>query len=210
MKIKKLTSSNLLELAQEASDYLKRGNAIIYPTDTLYALGVDALNEGAINHFFSVKKRPANKPVPLFVKDIEMAGELAFIDKRQKKILERAWPGSFTFILHKRDKVSSRISAGTQKVGLRIPDNDFAQALLNKFAGPITASSANISGEPATANPAEISKQFSEYSVTPDYFVDAGILENAMPSMVIDITGKKPQILRMNSTTAQIFKEIIA
>ena len=106
--------------------------------------------------------------------------------------------------------MSSRISAGTQKVGLRIPDNDFAQALLNKFAGPITASSANISGEPATANPAEISKQFSEYSVTPDYFVDAGILENAMPSMVIDITGKKPQILRMNSTTAQIFKEIIA
>lgn len=206
---KKLTSENFNELVDEATQMLKSGHTIIYPTDTLYALGVDALNKGAVRRFFSLKRRPENKPVPLFVKDIAMARKLAFLDVRQERILERAWPGPYTFVLYKRSIVSMRISANTQKVGLRIPDNDFARALLNTFNSPITASSANVSGEPATTDPKKIIEQFLHHSVTPDYFIDAGELEAQNPSAVIDISASKSKILRISPTSSAAFKDII-
>lgn len=203
-----LTEENILEVVNEASGALERGHAIIYPTDTLYGLGVDAMNPDAVERFFNLKKRPSNKPLPLFVKDIEMARELAFIDKRQEEILKRLWPGPFTCILYKKQKVSLRLSAGTQKVGLRIADSQFCQMLLNKFGGAITSSSANISGEDATPNLDDIVKQFVQHSVTPDYIVDAGTLKDFQPSTVIDITGSEPIILRISQTTPAQLKKI--
>lgn len=204
----KLTKYNLIEAVEKASQVFKNGNAVIFPTDTLYALGVDALNINAVERFFALKKRLPNKPVPLFVKDIQMAKELAFIDKKHEKILWKLWPGIFTFIFFKKNKISSRISGETEKVGLRIPDNFFAQALLNKFNSPITASSANISGMEATTDLDKIIKQFSMYSLTPDLIIDAGILKNIEPSTVVDMTSKEPKLLRINQTTLAKMQEI--
>lgn len=207
---KKLTNDNLLELVKETSDYLGRGHAVIFPTDTFYALGVDALNESAIQRFFALKRRPANKPVPVFVRDIKMAHELAFIDKRQEDILSKLWPGSFTIVLHKRDKVSVRLSAQSDKIGLRVPDNKFCQTLLNIFGKPITSSSANISGMEAEQDLDKVFKQFKEKSILPEFVVDAsGIVESfdsigahtPKASTVIDITSAQPKILRINQTT---------
>lgn len=204
----KLTKDNLIEVIEVAVRVIKQGNAVIFPTDTLYALGVDAFNIDAVERFFALKKRAASKPVPLFVKDIQTAKALAFIDKKQEKILEKLWPGPFTFIFYKKNKVSLRISGGTQKVGLRIPDSPFARSLLNRFDSPVTASSANISGIEATTNLDEIIKQFSSYSVAPDLIIDAGSLKNFEPSTVVDMTSKEPKILRMNQTTLAKMQEI--
>lgn len=198
---KKLTDKNLLEIAQEAADYLKRGHAIIFPTDTLYALGVDALNESAIERFFALKRRPVNKPVPVFVRDIKMARELAFIDKRQEGILNKLWPGPVTFVLNKRDKVSLGLSALSDKIGLRVPDNKFCQALLNTFGRPITSSSANISGMEGGRDLDKILEQFKKKSMILEFIIDAGILAQSEASTVIDITGSQPKILRINQTT---------
>lgn len=204
----KLTQDNVIQLAREAAQRLRHGHAIIYPTDTLYGLGVDALNTEAVEHFFVLKKRPANKPIPLFVSDIKMARTLAFIDKRQEEILRSLWPGPFTCILYKKHDVSSRLSAGTQKVGLRIPNNEFCRILLAQFGGPITSSSANISGQDATDNLDAIVEQFATHSLTPDFVVDAGPLGNSAPSTVLDITGSKPVLLRINQTSADQLKKI--
>ena len=145
MKRKELIGENNSNTIKEAIDYLERGHAIIFPTDTLYALGVDALNENAIKRFFSLKKRPMEKPIPIFVSDFKMAHQVAFISKKQEKMLSQFWPGSFTLVLEKRERTSSLLSAGTDKIGLRIPDSSFVQKLVSRFGRPITASSANVS-----------------------------------------------------------------
>lgn len=208
MTRKKLTKQNADEIAEEAAGVLKRGYAAIVPTDTLYGLAVDALEVDSIAHFFAVKKRPKNKPVPLFVKDIKMAKDLAFIDKRQEKILKELWPGPFTFVLRKRDRVNRRLSAGTEKIGLRIPNHIFIQALIYKLKRPITGSSANISGMDPSGNLDEIIEQFKENSRVPEYIVDAGELKSKNPSTVVDITSKEPKILRMNMTTMEKMQEV--
>ncbi|MEX2007940.1 MAG: L-threonylcarbamoyladenylate synthase [Candidatus Spechtbacterales bacterium] len=181
--------------------YLQRGFAVVLPTDTLYGLAVDALNERAVERFFKLKQRPATKPVPLFVRDIAMAKEMAFIDRRQEAMLEKLWPGPFTFVLFKRNKVSLRLTGTTQKVGLRIPDDTFCQAVLDEFGGPITASSANISGKEAPTTVEEIMAQFKEHGTAPDLCVDAGPLEGRQPSTVIDISGPRAVIVRMSAAS---------
>jgi len=204
----KLTEENFSDAVKKASIALKQGYAIVFPTDTLYGLGVDALREDAVERLFYLKKRPANKPVPIFVKDIEMAKELAFIDARQEEILKKLWPGPFTAVLFKKNKISLRLTANTQKVGLRIPNSDFCRALIRDFGGPITCSSANVSGMESTGDIDEIFKQFKEHSTAPDLVIDAGDILSSEPSTILDITQKEPLILRVNQTTLKKMSEI--
>lgn len=204
-----LTPDNTREVAIVAADFIRRGYAVVFPTDTIYGLAVNALDASSVDRFFGLKRRPASKPVPVFVRDIAMAKELAFIDARQEAILEKLWPGAFTLVLKKKDIISERLSAGTDTIGLRVPNHEFCRALLEEFGGPITASSANISGKEATTNPDEIIAQFKEYSMVPDFFVDAGVLENTTPSTVIDITSPRAKILRMSATTPSIMRSIL-
>ena len=208
MERKKVTDKNKIQLVKEAINYLERGYAIIFPTDTLYALGVDALNEDALKIFFSIKKRSAQKPVPVFVSDIQMAHTLAFINKRQEVILQKLWSGAFTVVLEKRQKVSLLLTAGTNKIGLRIPSSDFAYNLVKKFGRPITSSSANISGMSSSANLDDIVEQFKANSIPPDFVIDGGTLQPSEPSTVIDITGLKPKILRINQTTLTKLQDV--
>ena len=199
----KLSEDNLKEAAQKAADILKKGEAIIFPTDTLYGLGVDAMDAGAIEYFFALKKRPAQKPVPVFVKDIEGAEELAHIDARQKDIIKKLWPGPYTFVLDKKKELSDKLTAGTDTIGLRSPDSEFCRHLLNEFGGPITASSANISGMEPYLDINKIIEQFEEHSKLPELVVDAGTLEPSEPSTVIDIREEEPTILRLNNSTKE-------
>lgn len=208
MEILKLSKKNSLDIAKQAAEQLQRGYAVIFPTDTFYALGVNALDEKSVERLFKLKKRPERKPVPIFVRDFEMAAEVAFIDKKQEAILRELWPGPFTFILPKKKIVSTQISAGTDKVGLRIPDYFFCRDFLNIFGAPITGSSANISGMEATTNVDEIVDQFKSHTLLPEMFVDVGNLVQTSPSTVIDLTGTKPKILRMNLATVEQMQDI--
>jgi len=204
-----LTPDTIQESAHQAADYLRRGYAVVFPTDTIYGLAVDATSSIAVDRFFALKRRPSGKPVPLFVRDIAMAKEVAFIDARQEAIAKKLWPGAFTLVFKKKDAVGSRLSALTDTIGLRMPDNEFCRALLEEFGRPITASSANISGLEATTDPDEIIAQFKEHSMIPDFIVDAGVLKNTQPSTVIDITGEKAKILRMSATTPAVMRAIL-
>ena len=206
--IKELTEKNLKQLVKQATEILQDGGAVIFPTDTLYGLGVDALNSEAIEYFFTLKKRPTDKPIPVFVSGIEEARQAAFIDERQENIIKKLWPGPFTVVLNKKEIFSERLSAGTDTIGLRSPDSKFCRRLLGEFGGPITASSANISGMEPSLDINKIIEQFEEHSDIPELVIDAGILEPSEPSTVIDIREEKPKILRLNNSTKEKLKEV--
>ncbi|MFC1701054.1 L-threonylcarbamoyladenylate synthase [Patescibacteria group bacterium] len=185
------------ELISEIVDILNRGGSIIYPTDTVYGLGTNALREYCIQRLFKIKKRPCCKPVPIIVRDIEMAKKFAFVDKKIEKALMQVWPGPVTVVLTKRKDIPEILTGGRMTIGLRIPDCEFIKLLMDKLDYPITATSANFSGEPPIRHSIEIIKNFDKTYQHPDLFVDSGDLLDVSPSTVLDLTGAKPKILRV-------------
>ena len=200
------------QAVEESVSYLRRGYAVVFPTDTIYALGVDALNSDSVEYLFSLKKRTASKPVSIFVSDFEMARTVADISPEQEKVLQKFLPGKFTFILkqHANTHLSSALSARTNTIGIRIPDSAFVRTLVSAFGKPITASSANVSGLPTPDTIDAIMAQFKEHHNMPDLFIDAGAIHNTAPSTVIDITHRTPKIIRMSATDPATMQRIMS
>jgi len=136
---------------------LKNGAVLVLPTDTVYGLVCDATNKKATEKIFKIKKRPKSKPLPVFVKDIKMAKELAEITKDQEKILNKKWPGRYTFVL-KRKKGEKLYGVDKNTIALRIPKYKFLNDLFKKIDKPLVQTSVNISGQPSLNNIKEIIK----------------------------------------------------
>ena len=209
MNIVLLTQHNESEVINEAVGILNRGGSVVYPTDTVYGLGVNPFDDFAVRRLFRVKKRPPDKPVALIVKSIAMAKKLAYTDARKEKVLRSVWPGAVSVVLYKRRIVPRDISSGTDTVSLRIPDNEFCIALIRAFNGPITSTSANISGENHTNDAAVIAKRFTKEIYKPDLIIDAGMLLAKRPSTVLDLTKEKPKITRIGPVSPKELTRIL-
>ena len=185
---------------------------MVFPTDTIYALGVDALNSDAVEYFFALKKRASTKPVSVFVSDFEMARAIADISPQQQAILQQFLPGKFTFVLKQKTyaRLNERLSAYTDTIGVRIPDSLFVRTLVSLFGKPITASSANVSGLPAPNNIDAILAQFQQHHNVPDLLIDSGTVADTTPSTIIDITHSTPKIIRMSATDPATMKNIMS
>ena len=186
--------NNIIETAVKI---IKKGGSIIYPTDTVYGLGVNALREDSVKRLFKIKKRPETKPIPIIIRDLEMAKKLAYIDKKQEKILESVWPGKVTVILEKRNIIPDILTSGRKTIGLRIADCLFTKLLMEKLEDPITATSANFSGEPSLIYSSDVIKTFEKAYPRPDLILDAGDLPESSASTVLDLTSQKPKITRI-------------
>lgn len=198
MEILNLNQKNLPKIIKRLTKSLKQANVIVCPTDTVYGLIADATNKKAVKKLFKIKKRDFKKPVPIFVKDIEMAKKLAFVNKEQEKFLKKAWPGKVTAVL-KLKIVNSKLKIyGIEKktIALRIPKYKFIQELLKRVNRPLTGTSANISGKPASTKIKEVISQFRKEKLQPDLIINAGNLKKNKPSTVIDLTLTPPTILR--------------
>lgn len=210
MKILDIRNNFSPELAsKEAALALLKGRAVVYPTDTLYGLGVNVFDTEAIRKVFAIKKRSDKKPLPVMVSSIAMAKAVAVIDKDRERILRNFWPGPFTFILKKKPLVSFLVTAGRNSIALRIPDHPFCESLIRDFEGPVTATSANISGEEPFYDPREIISRFLREEIQPDVFIDGGVLPEADPSTIIDLTSDNPRIVRINPTNKQNLLNIL-
>ena len=210
MKVLDIRNNFSPELAsKEAALVLFKSGAVVYPTDTLYGLGVNVFDTEAMRRLFLIKKRPAAKPVPVMVSSIAMAKSVAVIDYKQEEVLKSLWPGPFTFVLRKKSVVPYLVTGGKDSLALRIPDNDFCKRLLADFEGPISCTSANVSGEEPSVNPREIQKRFELEKHKPDLIVDAGTLPLSDPSTVIDLTASRPKILRINPTSREKLMDIL-
>lgn len=190
-----------MEPILEAANVLNRGDAVIFPTDTVYGLAVNVLRLDAIERLFKIKKRPSSKPVPIIIRDIEMAKKYAFIDKKTEKVLNDVWPGPVTIVVEKRKDISETLTGGRRTIGLRIPNCEIIKLLMEKLDYPITATSANFSGEPPLTRSIDIRNIFEKAYPRPSLFLDAGDLEDNLPSTVLDLTGSQPKILRMGPVT---------
>ena len=185
------------EVIGEALEVLKFGGVIVYPTDTVYGLGANALDELAALKIFRIKERDLSKPLPILIKNLIWAKELAFIDSKHEKFLNKVWPGKTTVIFPKKGIVPSVTTAGVASVGLRVPDYPFVDKLLGKFGYPLTGISANVSGNEATNDIERVVNDFKGKNRRPDLVIDVGLLPKTDPSTVVDLTGDQPKILRV-------------
>ena len=203
IKINLSTDWNNPEIIHKAVTVIQRNGVIVYPTDTVYGLGVIALRTHCLERLFKLKKRPQTKPVPIMIGNIAMAKKLALVDRRTEKVLEAVWPGPVTVVLAKRQIVPDILTAGKRTVGLRIPDCRLIQILLASLGEPITATSANFSGSSPLVSAVEVIKVFEKAYPRPDLILDAGDLPNNPPSTVLDLTGSQPKILRVGPTSKE-------
>jgi len=210
MRVFSITEHNKKEAIDEAVYALQHSSSIVYPTDTVYGLGVNPFDDFIVGRLFRIKKRPSSKPVPLIVKNLAMAKKLAYIDPTKEKILRSVWPGPVTVVLYKKSIISSLISSGTQTVALRIPDSDFCMRLIRQFDSPITSTSANISGERSVNDSKEIIDRFKYEAYKPDLIIDKGILETRQPSTVLDLTKEKPKITRIGPVTPSELSSLLS
>lgn len=195
MRILKVNQKNLKEVIETALQLIKEGKVIICPTDTVYGLICDATNMKAVKGLLKIKRRPKNKPIPIFVKNLKMAKKFAKIGKNQEKILKEVWPGKVIAVLKVKGRFPKGIVCQRGKIGLRIPKYKLLNKILNKFKGPLAQTSANLTGKLTPAAIEDILNQFENKKYQPDMAIDAGRL-SGKPSKVIDLTAQPFKVLR--------------
>ena len=182
------------EALSRAVECLKDGGVVATPTDTLFGLAADVFNTAAIDRVFAVKGRPENLALPALVNGWE---QLALVAKevppQTKRLTERFWPGGLTLVVPKADAVPDRLTAGGPTVAVRMPDHPAPMALIDGLGGPVTGTSANISGAPDLASLDDLAAQIGEQV---DYILDFGPPPQGTQSTVVDITTDTPKLLR--------------
>ncbi len=174
----------------EAAKRIKSGELIIYPTDTIYGLGCNALKEQSIKKVYQLKRRDKAKPLSIAVSSLEMLRRYTSFDVKALRVMECFFPGPVTFILRKKG-LPDVLTSGSQFVGVRIPESRTALRLIIKSGVPIVSTSANISGREAPETAREALKQLPEV----DAVLDAGMI-SGQPSTIIDLSTDKPRVLR--------------
>jgi len=169
-------------MMEKILEALRAGKLVVYPTDTIYGLGADALNKRAVDLVYEVKQRPREQPISILVADFEMLYKYANASQAQKKILEEQLPGPYTFILEPKE----RIPVSDGNVGFRIPKH-WCTKIAKELGGPITTTSANIHGKETPATISEMRKTFGDRV---EVYIDGGKLFSK-PSTVIDLTTSK-------------------
>ena len=188
----------------ESVNALKSEGVVVAPTDTVYGLICNALDEAATRKIFRIKNRPEEKVLPIFVKDILMAKRYAFVEERFIPFLERVWPGKATVVLKLRKYESGTnvrirfpdiLTGGKDTIGIRIPDSPFIFRLFDKIDFPLAQTSANVSGGKEATSAEEVLLAFQGSGAQPDMIISGGKC-SGLPSTVIDLSGGEPKILR--------------
>jgi L-threonylcarbamoyladenylate synthase len=165
-----------------------------YPTDTFYGLGANCFSEKALHKIYRLKKRPASKPLPILISDVEMVEKLAVdVPDVFQALSLNFWPGPLTLVLRAAPHLPSALVGPDRTVGVRLPGLSWLRALIKRLGFPIVATSANISGQGEIAAPEEIVRVFGGQV---DLIVDGGQTPGSLPSTVVDLTTAKPVLLR--------------
>lgn len=188
---------------EKICEVLNNGGLVITPTDTIYGIMGDALNEETIKRVFEVKKRPYSKPLLLLMDSIEMVEEYTKdISKNERIIMNKFWPGLVTIILKKNDKISNLITANNETVGIRIPDNKDLLEIIRRLKRPVISTSSNITGTEVITSTKMLE---AELVNNIQYVEDGGELDN-VSSTIIRIDDDKLNVLREGKITEEIVK----
>jgi L-threonylcarbamoyladenylate synthase len=176
--------------------FLKTNKVVILPTDTCYGMMGRADDAGVVLKIYKIKGRAFKKPLSCIFQDLKMIKKFVYLGKVEKKIIKKFLPGPLTLILKRRKNLPNVLTAGKKFIGVRIPKNKIIRAIMEKINFPITATSANLSGENEPYTLAEILRQYKNRKTKPDFIVDAGSLKKIRPSTVVKIKNGRLRILR--------------
>ncbi len=180
----------------EAARVLRAGGLVAFPTETVYGLGANALDAGAVAGIFEAKGRPSDNPIIVHVADTAAARSLAAAwPPAAERLASAGWPGPLTLVVEKADRIPEIVTAGGATVGLRVPDHPVAQALLRAASLPIAAPSANRSEEVSPTTAAHVAASLGPW-VDDLLVLDGGPCEVGIESTVVDVTGERPVLLR--------------
>ena len=191
---------------KEPAKIIKNGGIVVFPTETVYGIGVNGLNEKALKKLCEVKQRPLNKPISLLVNSIEMINQLTKnITKLEYALMKEFFPGPLTIILQKKDIVPDILTANSDTVGIRMPSNKVTLKLIEYAGVPIATPSANLSGKPTGTNFKDVIKDFDGKA---DYFIDGKISKTGTASTIVKVTNGIPHILRQGPITEEQIKNV--
>ena len=191
MRILKTNNENPdKEVIGEAIRVMAHGGIVLYPTDTVYGLGVNIFNKKAVRRVYDIKKRSLMKPLSIIVSSKDAISHVANLRTRDKIYVDKFLPGPYTLILNKTKIVPRVVTSGLKHVGVRIPDNEIACRISDLF--PVTTTSANLSDHEVCETPDEILDQLNH---DVDLVIDVGKLKRNKPSTIINLTSEKPIIL---------------
>jgi L-threonylcarbamoyladenylate synthase len=177
-----------------AIEILKGGGIVVFPTDTVYGLGGDVFNVRAVERIYRVKQRSRHLPLPVLLADsTQLADIVASVPETARYLMRHFWPGGLTLVLPKKDTLPDIITAGSNKVAVRIPDHVVPISLIRGLGVPIIGTSANISDKPSPVTAEEVEQQLDSQV---DLIIDMGRCPGGLESTVVDVTGEIPVILR--------------
>lgn len=181
------------ERLQKAVQPVREEKLVIYPTETVYGLGADATTENAVTKVFEAKSRPQDKPISIAVDSLSMCYRVGKLTHSEEFLIRKFLPGPLTVLVEPRPLISDAVSAGTGKVGIRIPDQPLARQFIKLLGGPITSTSANISGGRPPKTVEEAVNQLGDYV---DFVIDVGRCEVGESSTVVEVSGGNVEIIR--------------
>ena len=198
------TSKQDIELAGEI---IRRGGLVAFPTETVYGLGANALDENAVKSIFAAKGRPADNPLIVHIAEKEDIIPLVKeVTPKAKALIDAFFPAPLTVILEQAERIPYVTSGGLETVAVRMPENETARALIKASGCPIAAPSANTSGLPS---PTKAQHVISDMTGKIDAIIDGGECKFGVESTVITLVGEKPVILRPGAVTKEMLEKVI-
>ncbi len=192
---------------QESADIIRRGGVAAYPTESFYGLGVDPARESAVERLFQIKRRQREQPILVLIPSIET---LDFLVRRippaARILIQAFWPGGLTLVFDASDRVPRTITGGTGKIGIRVSSHPVAASLAGAVGGPITSTSANLSGKQPCLTAHEVARQLGRQV---DIILDGGTTPGKYASTVLDVSGDPPRVLREGMVSRKELQQYI-
>ena len=179
---------------RQAVEVIHSGGIVAYPTESYYGLGVDAFNTEAVERLFIVKGRDPAMPISIIIKDVKQLEIIAReVSSEARVLIEKFWPGPLTILFWKSERLSGVLTGGTNKIGVRIPDHTVALQFLHLAGKPLTATSANRSGQPGAVSAVSADESLGD---TIDLVLDGGDTPGGAVSTIVDTTCYPPRLIR--------------
>lgn len=189
-----------VEDIERAVKYLVDGQVIVYPTETIYGLGADALDRKAVKRIYDLKSRDYGLPISILVSDLRMLRTVVSnVPDRALSLMRKFWPGPLTILFQASDIIPKGFVTNTGKVGIRISSHPVASALVERFGKPITTTSANLSGFPPSLSVKHVQKYFGDRILC---VIDGGVCEPSRGSTVVDVADETMRIIREGAIPA--------
>jgi L-threonylcarbamoyladenylate synthase len=189
------------DVMQYAADRLRHGEVVAIPTDTVYGLAADPFNLSAVEEIFRVKGRPEERALPILVNSLDQAMLLAReVPRNFLRLAEEFWPGALTLVVDASHRLPLKVTANTGRIALRWPRSEVVARLIEEYDGPLTGTSANLSGSPSCASAEQVMTQLGDRL---GLILDGGATKSATPSTIVELHGKNWKILREGAISNQ-------